>query len=681
MRKALTALLTIGIITINITLFSLSIPTSAASCDDVKIIFARGSGQELGEEESYTFRGNISKNIKLALPNLKYSFYELGSEPQDGYQYPAIDLNFISAISTTISGGSAFEFGESVSQGINELKSYIKNISSNCPSTKFVLGGYSQGAMVMTKAMPDLNPNKVVYVANFGDPKLYLPEGEGLDPDACRGVNLSPYREYVPNCRTSAGYLGAKKPYLNSGWTGKAGLWCNDGDFICGAGFIAEEPFRTHVKYASDGHIKNAATIIGKKLIDTYPNYLATSATEAKRAITGYGNRDVVFLLDATASMSNHMNKLSNYIYRIAEMVTKDGGRVALWVFGDLKDSDPYRMANFTSDIDLFKTRFHPNIVPRLGAGGDEPDSVYSATMKVLNTMQWRKGATKSIILLTDHEPLSPDRDGTTLQDVIKRSLEIDPVNVYTLGMEAEVANYYNNLVGGTDGEHCETLPDDLNNISITGRPNINLALEQYRAKPGETINYQIIGDTDNIDHIDWDLDLDGNYDTRSIGTMISAQYSTMISGFVKAKVSYLSGLESTVSAKVTVTDEPDSSPSVTIRDVLPDGDTAEISYALGRNTSGVIIRLNDILIGISSSGTLKLTDLSADSILTLIPFSADGTLGDPVQTEIALTGRGRAAQRDSSVTQKSPSQNSLTEKINQLLSNLIIRAPNTGKR
>ena len=50
MRKALTALLTISIITINVTLFSLSIPTSAASCDDVKIIFARGSGQELVEE-------------------------------------------------------------------------------------------------------------------------------------------------------------------------------------------------------------------------------------------------------------------------------------------------------------------------------------------------------------------------------------------------------------------------------------------------------------------------------------------------------------------------------------------------------------------------------------------------------------------------------------------------------
>ena len=681
MRKALTALLTISIITINITLFSLSIPTSAASCDDVKIVFARGSGQKLGEEESYTFRGNISKNIKLTLPNLKYSFYELGSESQDGYQYPAIDLNFISAIGTTISGGSAFEFGESVNQGINELKAFIKNISSNCPSTKYVLGGYSQGAMVMTKAMPDLNPNRVVYVANFGDPKLYLPEGEGLDPDACRGVNLSPYREYVPNCRTSAGYLGAKKPYLNSGWTGKVGLWCNDGDFICGAGFIAEEPFRTHVKYASDGHIKNAATIIGKKLIDTYPNYLTTSATEAKRTITGYGNRDVVFLLDATASMSNYMNKLSNYIYRIAEMVTKDGGRVALWVFGDLKDSDPYRMANFTSNIGLFKTRFHPNIVPRLGAGGDEPDSVYSAVLEVLNIMQWRKGATKSIILLTDHEPLSPDRDGTTLQDVIKRSLEIDPVNVYTLGMEAEVANYYNDLISGTDGEYYETLPDDLSKLSITGRPNINLALEQYRAKPGEIVNYRITGDIDNIDHIDWDLDLDGSYDSRSVEPMISAQYSTIISGFVKAKVSYQSGLESTVSAKVMVADESSPSPSVTITNVLPVGNTAEISYVLGQNTSGAIIRLNDTPIGISSSGTLKLNDLSADNVLTLIPFSADGTLGDPVQTEIVLTGRGRAAQRDSSVTQESPSQNSLTEKINQLLSNLIIRAPNTGRR
>ena len=194
-------------------------------------------------------------------------------------------------------------------------------------------------------------------------------------------------------------------------------------------------------------------------------------------------------------------------------------------------------------------------------------------------------------------------------------------------------------------------------------------------------MNYRITCDIDNIDHIDWDLDLDGNYDSRSVEPMISAQYSTIIYGFVKAKVSYQSGLESTVSAKVMISDMSETSPTIIINEVLTEGDSATVKYSLGPNSYGSLVSINDVPAGISYGETLNLSDLSDNSTLTLTPFSNNGTLGNPTQVEIAIYGRGRAAQRDNSVAQESSSQNSLTEKINQLLSNLIIRAPNTGRR
>ena len=85
--------------------------------------------------------------------------------------------------------------------------------SASCPGTKYVVGGYSQGAMVVSKALGSLNADRIIYAATFGDPKIYLPEGKGILPAACRGENLSDYRMYVPDCQAYKGLLGAYVPY------------------------------------------------------------------------------------------------------------------------------------------------------------------------------------------------------------------------------------------------------------------------------------------------------------------------------------------------------------------------------------------------------------------------------------------------------------------------------------
>ncbi len=683
MRKALIALLVASAVAFTVVCIPLATITKASSCEDVYFIFARGSGEKLNDEEFSSFKSNIIKKIKLTLPELKYNFYELGSDYQNGYKYPAVDLDFFSAISTTLSKGTAFEFGKSIDEGINELKSYIAKKSSACPTSKFVLGGYSQGAMVITKALPYLNPANILYVANFGDPKLYLPEGEGLFPDACRGENLSPYREYAPNCRTSAGYLGAKKPYLESGWNNKVGLWCNDGDFICGGGFILSEPFRTHVRYADDGRIYDAAKIISEKLIDKYPNYLKTSEEEALSVIQSSGNRDVVFLLDTTGSMDDKLLDATSSINWIAQQIVENGGRVGLWIFGDLEEIQPSKIVDFTNNLEEFYQKFDLDTLPK-SDGGDFPESVYSAALAVLNGMEWKSGATKSVILITDDEPLDPDRDGTTLEDVARRSLEIDPVNFYTLGMTNDLKLFYENFINATDGKQINLTSDNSNYSSIINRPNISLALAEYIAQPNSSLTFEIKGELSGIEHVDWDLDLDGEYDTTTNEPYISAKYSHALDGYLKAKVKYKNGEHSTASSKVTITDSPVPTPSLSVNNILYGEDDISVSYSFENAATGALISIDEIPVGYSTIPSIDFNYDLVNSTILLIPFSSSGLLGTPVkitlQNNTDKTGKTEYHNNDSD-TNASDYEDKLIDFQNLLNEKLYLRAPNSGRK
>lgn len=124
--------------------------------------------------------------------------------------------------------------------------------------------GYSQGAMVVAQSLEYFKSGELIYVAMFGDPELYLPEGRGAWPAACRGKNLSPYRVFVPNCHTDNGSLGTRNPYEIARFRGKYGLWCNNNDFICGS---SKNLLRGdgHIEY-SRGAYSQAFAIVDKIL-------------------------------------------------------------------------------------------------------------------------------------------------------------------------------------------------------------------------------------------------------------------------------------------------------------------------------------------------------------------------------------------------------------------------------
>ena len=257
--------------------------TSATQpCVDYLIVFARGSGEELHTNIDHQAFSKAISEIFRKLPQYSYRYYQLGESDSYGQPYPAIGIEDPKIISGAIlSGGKAFAFGRSVKTGINELTNLYRQVTKTCPNTQFILSGYSQGAMVMTYAIRHFNPDKILYLANFGDPKLYLPEGKGIIPDACKKLNLSPYRQNIPDCYVEHGLLGGLDPYVYAKYRQKVGAWCNIADFICGSTFdplglsdptqnsnndLFAKIFNGHVSYSRRGAYQEAAQVIYRKI-------------------------------------------------------------------------------------------------------------------------------------------------------------------------------------------------------------------------------------------------------------------------------------------------------------------------------------------------------------------------------------------------------------------------------
>ena len=203
--------------------------TYAASCPDLKVIFVRGSGAERFNNRDYQ-EFKTSLEAKLQTSDLIYEFEDL--------DYPAISVsgeNILVGVGAFISGGESYSFGRSIKQGISQLASTVND--RTCKNTKYVIGGYSQGAMVVSGSLEELISDRIIYAATFGDPKIYLPEGAGPLPVACSGKNLSDYRIYVPDCFAYKGLLGAREPYASQDYVGKLGTWCNKYDIFCSSKF------------------------------------------------------------------------------------------------------------------------------------------------------------------------------------------------------------------------------------------------------------------------------------------------------------------------------------------------------------------------------------------------------------------------------------------------------------
>ncbi|MDG4664008.1 cutinase family protein [Mycobacterium sp. 236(2023)] len=187
-----------------------AVTASAQPCPDVEVVFARGTSEPAGV-------GRVGQALADQLRN------QLGGRTVGTYgvNYPATYDFFTSA------------------DGANDAANRIATMASQCPSTRIVLGGYSQGAAVvdMLAGVPPLGNR----VGNIGSA-----------PPLAGGLNGNVAAVAVfgnPSAKFSL-------PLSSSGsFAGKALDLCADGDPICSDG---RNPF-AHTSYERSPFIGQAA--------------------------------------------------------------------------------------------------------------------------------------------------------------------------------------------------------------------------------------------------------------------------------------------------------------------------------------------------------------------------------------------------------------------------------------
>lgn len=629
--------------------FSPSAFAQASSCDDVRFIFARGSGEALGGPSMSAWHDEIADAIGEVSSGFKYSFYELGSQPQSGHQYPAVAVSdsfegYVNLVGAYFSSGEAFRFGASVEEGIKELRAYISRVSDFCPNTKFVLGGYSQGAMVLSAALPAFNADKIIYVSTFGDPKLYLPEGKSTyfgaipkTPDACRGLNLSPYRISVPDCRAYEGILGSYRPYQPDDYQGKLGTWCNEKDIMCSSGASISD----HTSYASSNLYRDAAAVIAKKLAFAFPKHDAWSE------VPKIAKHNVAFIIDTTYSMDGVIDQYRAEAKKLAAKVKADGGNIALIQYRDLRhDFAPQEMCNFSCTLNHFNTAIDGLTVS--GGGRDVPESALSAMLYAMNRLQWQAGATKSIVLLTDAEYHNPDYDGTTFSDVVQRSLEIDPVNIFPIVPSHRGVDYfYQKLANATSGQVLTLGRVDLSAMTnaIYDRPVARLTLSEYAAQVGEELLFDSSSSyaPDSQLTFDWDLDGDGTFELADVGPILHHIYRQVSNHHIQVRITDQTGRFSTMSAHVVISNQPLTLTTVSELKASPQSDNAVVvSFRSDGNkalltTDNLVRGFVEIKDG-AGSFTLQDTPTEEDLTITLTPYSISDERGISSSLTISIS-------------------------------------------
>ncbi len=398
---------------------------TASSCPSLRIVFARGSGGERWHDANYlSFKTAIE--TKLATVNLTYEFIDL--------DYPAVGVG-INRLGTTVGAlvgaGNAYEFGNSVKAGIRNLNKLVN--SDACPNTKYVIGGYSQGAMVISKALPNLNPSKIIYAATFGDPWIYLPEGAGIMPAACKGKKLSDYRKYVPDCHAYKGLLGANVPYRTEALAGKVGTWCNKRDIFCSSHVNVSD----HLGYIADDLYNDASKLIFDKITRTFGLSNQISSPH-----------DTAILIDVSGS-TRLFDQYQGSLFAIVDETFLAGGRVAFYSYRGSFDGGLVKYCDFNSCTPASIKVVFDQI--RELYGGNCDNTLLDASFRTMSELDWKQGSTKSLVVLTEGNFLSPDRAGMSLDRVVKLSKRIDPVNFYII-TKSELTEEYTELATQTNG-------------------------------------------------------------------------------------------------------------------------------------------------------------------------------------------------------------------------------------
>jgi cutinase len=197
---------------------AISIPLAAAApCPDIEVVYARGTGELPGV--GYFGKAFVD-SLRPIVGGRSVGVYAVN--------YPA-----------------TWNFSTSASSGAQDARAHVQYMAANCPSTRMVLGGNSQGAGVID--LITIGPRTVWFFTPAPMPP------EVADHVAAVAVFGNPSRD-VPGL----GPLTAISPLYGP----KAIDLCAPGDPFCSTGIN----YLAHFLYVQNGMVSQAASFAASRL-------------------------------------------------------------------------------------------------------------------------------------------------------------------------------------------------------------------------------------------------------------------------------------------------------------------------------------------------------------------------------------------------------------------------------
>ncbi len=202
--RILTALATAGLLA-PVILHTPAPAAHADDCPDIEVVFARGTTEPLGLGR---VGGAFVNDLRARVGERTVGTY--------GVNYPA-----------------TYDF-RTAADGANDMSSHVQYMMANCPNTRLVLGGFSQGAAVVdviaelpvpaagfTLPLPASAPDHVAAIALFGNPSAKAGLPLTMSPTwGARSIDLCLPDDAV--CDTLGTNVAVHSTYPESGQTAMA---------------------------------------------------------------------------------------------------------------------------------------------------------------------------------------------------------------------------------------------------------------------------------------------------------------------------------------------------------------------------------------------------------------------------------------------------------------------------
>lgn len=582
-------------------------------------------------------------------------------------RYPAVPVEL--SASWLVEGYPA-----SVTSGIRELHRALKRQWEVCGThTRYVLAGYSQGADVVNsylrgkiavgstsfgfKTAEYLGPSKsiagqIAAVTLIADPNHDPADGESytnVDKDMAGKGGLYGLRAGVPKSMVSI-----------------TDSICLAGDIVCGQGLdvtkikrgaeihgtgyrnLVDHPVECHVEGQSGTRDLSAITCMADRIVSRLDvRNLVLDPLEDASSAPGTTGRDVAFFIDTTGSMQDDIDATLQFATNQADRILSLDGRVALVQYRDSEDYTPAEVVvPFTADMEEFQYGIESL---EADGGGDGPEGLLHALMVGFDELEWQFGASKAAVVLTDDSFHEPDlTGGETLPQIERRSLQIDPVNVFPV---VDDVDRYGDLAARTSGEVIlngvgdteAALNEALDNIAE--RPTAVLSNQVYVAAAGRDVHFDAsrsaAADGEMAEYR-WDFDGDGFSDETTTSPETNHTYPPGHFGVMQVLVVDEAGRSANASAKVLVAEEPQRgrlSRVPTANSMTAAGESARdhvdltVDWEPGASEPARwVVAVNGDPVGVGEAGKRTVTvpvEFQADEWqVTLTPMDSDGNLG-----------------------------------------------------